>query len=179
MGGLRRVDHPNDLQLDARWQHLEQPMACTEQHWDQMDLQLVQHTGLECPLRRVRALDHHAPLSRWCLRLRHRALDLVAPAQSDRLRPDGRSVDLVGQVRGKWAVGRLARDQPQVRAYAGEQGATPPRMMGARCRRISSISPALRYWRSMSAPPLTITSCAPAAARAWAMAASIPSVTKM
>src|SRR5829696_6860888 len=42
----------------------------------------------------------------------------------DRLRPDSRSVDLVGQVRGKWAVGRLARDQPQVRAYAGEQGGT-------------------------------------------------------
>jgi hypothetical protein len=32
------------------------------------------------------------------------------------VRPDGRSVDLVGQVRGKRAVGRLARDQPQVRA---------------------------------------------------------------
>jgi hypothetical protein len=30
----------------------------------------------------------------------------------DRLRPDGRSVDLVAQVRGKRAVGRLARDQP-------------------------------------------------------------------
>ena len=39
-----------------------------------------------------------------------------------------------------------------------------PRRMGATCRRISSISPALRYWRSMSAPPSTITSCAPAAA---------------
>src|SRR3712207_6729836 len=35
------------------------------------------------------------------------------------VRPDGRSVDLVGQVRGKRVVGRLGRDQPQVRAYAG------------------------------------------------------------
>jgi hypothetical protein len=27
-------------------------------------------------------------------------------------------------MRGKWAVGRPARDQPQVWAYAGEQGGT-------------------------------------------------------
>ncbi len=39
--GLRRVDHPNDLQLDARRQHLEQPTATTEQHRDLVDLQLV------------------------------------------------------------------------------------------------------------------------------------------
>ena len=42
----------------------------------------------------------------------------------DWLSPDGRSVDLVDQVRGKRAVGRLGRDQPQVRAYAGEQVGT-------------------------------------------------------
>ena len=30
--GLRRVDHADDLQLDARRQHLEQPTATTEQH---------------------------------------------------------------------------------------------------------------------------------------------------
>ena len=57
--GLRRVDHPHDLQLDARRQPLEQPSATTEQHRDLMDLQLVQHPGLERPLRRVRAMHHH------------------------------------------------------------------------------------------------------------------------
>jgi hypothetical protein len=35
--GLRRVDHPNDLQLDTRRQHLEQPPATTEQHRDLVD----------------------------------------------------------------------------------------------------------------------------------------------
>src|SRR5580658_3931155 len=51
--GLRRVDHPDDLQLDARRQHLEQPSADTEQHRDLVDLQLVQHAGLERALGRV------------------------------------------------------------------------------------------------------------------------------
>jgi hypothetical protein len=45
VGGLRRVDHPDDLQLNARRQQLEQPTATTEQHRDLVDLQLVQHTG--------------------------------------------------------------------------------------------------------------------------------------
>ena len=60
--GLRRVDHPNDLQLDARRQHLEQPTATTEQHRDLVNLQLVQHTGLERSLRRVRAVHHYVPV---------------------------------------------------------------------------------------------------------------------
>ena len=30
--GLRRVDHPNNLQLEAHRQHLEQPTVTTEQH---------------------------------------------------------------------------------------------------------------------------------------------------
>jgi hypothetical protein len=51
VGGLRGVDHPNDLQLDTRHQHLKQPTATTEQHRDLMDLQLVQHPGLQRPLR--------------------------------------------------------------------------------------------------------------------------------
>jgi hypothetical protein len=34
--GLRRVDHPNDLQLHARRQHLELPTATPEQHRDLM-----------------------------------------------------------------------------------------------------------------------------------------------
>ena len=55
VGGLRRVDHPGDLQLDPRRQGIEQPEALAEQHRDLVDLQLVQHTGLERPLRRVRA----------------------------------------------------------------------------------------------------------------------------
>src|SRR5215212_7601515 len=41
VGGLRRVDHPNDLQLDPRRQDVEQPTATTEQHRDLMDLQLI------------------------------------------------------------------------------------------------------------------------------------------
>jgi hypothetical protein len=51
VGGIRRVDHPNDLQLDTRRQHLEQPTATAEQHRDLVNLQLVQHTGFERPLR--------------------------------------------------------------------------------------------------------------------------------
>src|SRR5579859_4727561 len=47
VGGLRRVDHPDDLQLDPRRQHLEQPTAATEQHRDLMNLHFVQHTCLE------------------------------------------------------------------------------------------------------------------------------------
>ncbi|MFD9664739.1 hypothetical protein ACFWAY_24450 [Rhodococcus sp. NPDC059968] len=46
MGGLRRVDHPNDLQLDARGQYLARSTTTAEQHRDLMDLQLVEHTGL-------------------------------------------------------------------------------------------------------------------------------------
>src|SRR4051812_10471853 len=55
VGGLGCVDHPKDRQLDTRRQHLEQPAATTEQHRDLVDLHLVQHPGLEHPLRRVRA----------------------------------------------------------------------------------------------------------------------------
>ena len=50
------VDHPNDLQLDARRQDLELPTAATEQHRDLVNHQLVQHTSLQRPLRRVRAM---------------------------------------------------------------------------------------------------------------------------
>jgi hypothetical protein len=32
VGGLRCVDHPDDLQLDTRPQQLEQPVATAEQH---------------------------------------------------------------------------------------------------------------------------------------------------
>jgi hypothetical protein len=54
VGGLRRIDHPDDLQLDARRQHVEQ-------HRDLMDLQLVQHPGLKCPLCCVRLLSFVIP----------------------------------------------------------------------------------------------------------------------
>src|SRR5262245_60508178 len=63
VGGLGRVDHPNNLQLDARRQHLEQPTASTEQHRDLVDLQLVQHTGLKRPLRRIGAMHHHVAIA--------------------------------------------------------------------------------------------------------------------
>ena len=55
VGGLRRVDHPGDLQLDVRRQGVEQPEPLTEQHRELVNLQLVQHSGLQRPLRRVRA----------------------------------------------------------------------------------------------------------------------------
>src|ERR1700729_3198955 len=37
--GLRRVDHPGDLQLDVRRQHVEQPEPLAEHHRDLVDLQ--------------------------------------------------------------------------------------------------------------------------------------------
>src|ERR1022692_2184652 len=61
VGGLRCVDHPDDLQLDTRRQQLEQPVATAEQHRDLVDLQLVQHAGLESALRRVRTKHRHVP----------------------------------------------------------------------------------------------------------------------
>ena len=71
--GLRCVEHPDDLQLDARRQHLEQPTSTTKQHGNLMDLQLIQRTRLERPLRHVRAMHHHVPVPggglRWAIAL--------------------------------------------------------------------------------------------------------------
>src|SRR5918994_2693469 len=39
MGGLRGVDHPDDLQFDPRRQDVEQPTTTAKQHRDLMDLQ--------------------------------------------------------------------------------------------------------------------------------------------
>jgi hypothetical protein len=52
----------HDLQLGACRQHVEQPSSVTEQDRDLMDLYFIQHSGLERPLRRVCAHDHHAPV---------------------------------------------------------------------------------------------------------------------
>jgi len=41
VGGLRRVNHPNNLQLDLRRQLVKQPTTTTEQYRDLMDLQLI------------------------------------------------------------------------------------------------------------------------------------------
>jgi hypothetical protein len=49
----------------------------TEQHRDLVNLQLVQHPGLERPLRRVRAMHHHVPVPGGSLRLCHRAGDPI------------------------------------------------------------------------------------------------------
>jgi hypothetical protein len=62
---------------DARRQHLEQPTATTEQRRDLVKYQLVQHTGLERPLRCVRALHHHVPVPDGGLRL---AIALAIPS---------------------------------------------------------------------------------------------------
>src|SRR5918997_3205063 len=72
VGGLRRVDHPDDVQLDLRRPLVEQPSATTEQHRDLMDLHLVQHPGLERPLRGVPAAHLHVPVAGCGLRLFHR-----------------------------------------------------------------------------------------------------------
>src|SRR5271154_1674189 len=53
-----------------------------------------------------------------------------------------------------------------------------PRTTGDCARCNSSIAPASRYWRTVETPPPIFTSRSPAAALAWASAASIPSVTK-
>ena len=53
-----------------------------------------------------------------------------------------------------------------------------PSSTGATARCISSTRPALRYWRTVEAPPPMRTACSPEAARARSSAASMPSVTK-
>src|SRR6202790_720075 len=53
-----------------------------------------------------------------------------------------------------------------------------PRTTGDSARCNSSIAPASRYWRIVETPPPIFTFRSPAAALAWASAASIPSVTK-
>ncbi|HEY6409984.1 MAG TPA: hypothetical protein VIY29_21210 [Ktedonobacteraceae bacterium] len=85
MGGLRRVDHPDDLQLDARRQHLEEPSATAEEHRDQVDLHLVQHRGFERPLRRVRAMHQHVAIPSGGLGLCHRALDPIGHVGHQRI----------------------------------------------------------------------------------------------
>jgi hypothetical protein len=47
VGGLWRVNHPHNLQFDARRQHVEQSTSAAEQQRDLTDLQLIQHPGLE------------------------------------------------------------------------------------------------------------------------------------
>ena len=56
VGGLRCVDHPDYVQLDGRRQDVEHPESLAQQHRDLVDLHLVQHPGLQRPLRRVRAV---------------------------------------------------------------------------------------------------------------------------
>src|SRR5438876_910806 len=75
--GPKFPERRDDALIDARRQHVEQPAATTEQHRDQIDLQLVQHTGLERTLRRVRAVHHHVPVPGGGLRLCHRAGDPI------------------------------------------------------------------------------------------------------
>ena len=53
-----------------------------------------------------------------------------------------------------------------------------PSIVGTRCRRSSSIRLAARYWRALSATPLTRTSSDPAVFRALSRPTSIPSATK-
>jgi hypothetical protein len=45
VGGLRCVDHSDDLQLDPRRQYVEQPAAAAEQYGDLVDVYLVQNAA--------------------------------------------------------------------------------------------------------------------------------------
>src|SRR6266700_6745017 len=83
--GLRRVDYPDDLQLDTRRQHLEQSAASAKQHRDLVELHLVQHPGLQRPLCRVRAVHQHVPVHGRRLRLRHRVLDPIGHIRHQRV----------------------------------------------------------------------------------------------
>src|ERR1700730_16200989 len=77
VGGVRGVDHANDLQLDPRRQQFEESAAATEQHRDLVNLQLVEHTRLEGLLRRIPTMNQHVAVTCGSLRLCHRADDPI------------------------------------------------------------------------------------------------------
>jgi hypothetical protein len=54
-----------------------------------MDLHLIQHPGLERPLRRVRATHLHVPVPGGGLRLRHCAFDPIGHVRDQRIAPTG------------------------------------------------------------------------------------------
>lgn len=56
---FRRVDHSHQFQLDPCWQNFKQSPPSTKQHWDEMNLQLVEQSCLECRLRRIGAMDQY------------------------------------------------------------------------------------------------------------------------
>lgn len=66
MRGLRRVDHPDNFELDSSRKDIEQPPTRTEQHRDLMDLQFVQHARFGSWIKGSR-LEVVTPsdLSRW------------------------------------------------------------------------------------------------------------------
>ena len=100
---------------------VEQPTATTEQHRDLVDLQLVQHTGLERPLRRVRAVHHHVPVPGGGLRLCHRAGDPVESRTSptDSSPPSDRAA-------GDWARRSGRRDDHRPSDRPAPRCADPP-----------------------------------------------------
>jgi hypothetical protein len=65
--------------------------ARAEEHGDLMDLQLVEHAGLERPLRRIPAEHNDVALAGGGLRLRHRALDPVGDVGDERVVRDRRA----------------------------------------------------------------------------------------
>src|SRR5262245_52288572 len=77
VGGLGPVDDADDLELDLPRQLLEEPPAAAEQHRNLMDLDLVEHTGLQCLAAGVAALYVDVPVAGGGLRLAHRADDAV------------------------------------------------------------------------------------------------------
>src|SRR3954469_15848123 len=89
VGGLRGVDDADDVQGDERGQQVEESAAGTEEHWDVVDLHLVEHPCLDGALRDVSAayLDVAVPGSG--LRLCHGAFDAVGHVGHQRVVPPG------------------------------------------------------------------------------------------
>ena len=101
VGGLRGVDHPHDLQLNARRQHVEQSSTSAEEHRDLVDLQLVEHPSFERSLRHIRSMHQHVAVRGGGLGLCHRALDPI------------------GHIRHQWIVSDLGDDR-----WAGRPGSS-------------------------------------------------------
>src|SRR5271170_2741985 len=105
-----------------------------------------------------------------------------------RARPDGDALEAPGppidqRASTMWvacSVGTFSvtRKPRPGRSMPANRDSPRPRTTGDSARCNSSIAPASRYWRIVETPPPIFTSRSPAAALAWASAASIPSVTK-
>ena len=93
-GASKRADQ---VELDVlRREIVEQPPALAEQDGPQLDLDRVEHAGLQAFLRGVGAVQHHVAVAGGCFGLLHACLDAV-----------GDVVDPLdtGSARAVWCVG--------------------------------------------------------------------------